>query len=191
MPPSDYIRVRLNASAGDPSYSEIVDTKPYFPFLKVDANDEASIKNAAVEIVRSMNNASVLFLQNYTGGRVTRIIGGITNRLYKVDLPPSDSVLVRIFGAPGLIDRDVENSNYAALAKRGIAPPYHGRFANGRVEGWLDMRPLEVVELGDFNMQIAMQLGSLHVNFEPETKEEPTMWHQLYSWMDRALVAKF
>jgi thiamine kinase-like enzyme len=191
MSPSDYIRVRLKAPVEDPSYSEIVDTKPYFPFLNVDANDEESIKNAAVEIIRSMHNASDPSLPNYIGGRVTRIIGGITNRLYKIDLPRSDSVLVRIFGAPGLIDRDVENSNYAALAKRGIAPPYHGRFANGRVEGWLDMRPLEVLELGDFSKQIALQLASLHVNFEPETKEEPTMWHQLHSWMDQALVARF
>lgn len=191
MSPSDYIRVRLKAPAEDPSYSEIVDTKPYFPFLKADANDEESIKNAAFKIVRSMHNASDPSLPNYTDGRVTRIIGGITNRLYKVDLPRSESVLVRIFGAPGLIDRDVENSNYAALAKRGIAPPYHGRFANGRVEGWLDMRPLEVLELGDFSKQIALQLASLHVNFVPETNEEPTMWHQLHSWMDQALVAKF
>ena len=122
---------------------------------------------------------------------VSRIVGGITNQLFKVDLPSSDPVLIRIFGAPGLIDRDVENSNYAALAKRGIAPPYHGRFANGRVEGWLDMRALEVSELARFAPEIATQLGKLHLNFVPEIIGDPTLWSQLRSWMDQALIAKF
>ena len=193
----DYVRERSEASVRDPSYSVIVDQKPYFPFLEVDATDVGSIMRAAIVIVQKRDDHSDLTVQKWTNsdtdvsGSVTRVVGGITNRLYKVDLPSSESVLVRIFGAPGLIDRDVENSNYAALAQRGIAPPYHGRFANGRVEGWLDMRSLEVRELCHFNREIAVQLGNLHVNFVPEIDEEPTMWTQLHSWMHQALVAEF
>jgi thiamine kinase-like enzyme len=188
MSPSDYIGLRSDGPSNDPSYSEIVEDKPYFPFLRVDANDEESIKNAAIMIVQSMKDVSVadLSIKTVLGGNtnglfcVSQVMGGITNR-----------ILVRIFGAPGLIDRDIENSNYAALAKRGIAPRYYGRFANGRVEGWLDMKHLEVAELGNFNKQIAEQLGKLHVNFVLEPKEEPNMWSQLRSWMDQALVANF
>ena len=193
----DYIRVRSEASIKVPSYSVFVDQRPYFPFLEVDANDLRSIMSAAVAIVQMRDGASDVTVQKATDSDtdlshcVSRVVGGITNRLYKVDLPSSESVLVRIFGAPGLIDRDVENSNYAALAKRDIAPPYHGRFANGRVEGWLDMRSLEVRELCHYNREIAVQLGNLHINFVPETREMPNMWNQLHSWMEQALVAKF
>ena len=57
-------------------------------------------------------------------------------------------MLVRIFGAEGMIDRDVETSTFASLAAAGHTPPYYGRFANGRLEGWMGgMRPLEVREL--------------------------------------------
>jgi ethanolamine kinase len=197
MTSDDYIRVRSEAAVKDQSYSVIIDQKPYFPFLEVDANDLRSIMSAAIAIVQARDGASDSTVSKVEGSDsdlkhcVSRVVGGITNRLYKVDLPSSESVLVRIFGAPGLIDRDVENSNYAALAKRNIAPPYHGRFANGRVEGWLDMRSLEVRELCHFNREIAVQLGNLHVNFVLETSEAPTMWNQLHSWLEQALVAKF
>jgi hypothetical protein len=45
-----------------------------------------------------------------------------------------DSILLRVFGGHGMIDRDVENSTYAALDHAGLAPKYYGRFANGRIE---------------------------------------------------------
>jgi thiamine kinase-like enzyme len=161
----------------------------------VDPDNETSIKNAAVELVHYMNDTSDLSIEKVSGGNtnviycVKKISGGITNQLYKVDLLPP--VLVRIFGAAGLIDRDIENTNYSALAAKGLAPPYYGRFANGRIEGWLEMRPLEVTELGLFNKQIAQQLGKMHAKFIPEKKESPNMWSQLRSWMDQALEAEF
>mmetsp|Transcript_25518 Transcript_25518/g.42445 ORF Transcript_25518/g.42445 Transcript_25518/m.42445 type:complete len:372 (-) Transcript_25518:2530-3645(-) len=198
MAPSDYIRIRTGASSKHPSYSETVQGKPYFPFLEADPSNELTIKDIAIEFTQHFDNAADIAINKVAGGntnvlyRVSAVSGGITNKLYKVDFDDeSAAVLVRIFGAPGLIDRDIENSVYAALAKGGIAPPYHGRFANGRVEGWLEMRPLEVPELGKFNKQIAEQLGRLHVDFIPETQEEPTMWTQLRSWMDQALEATF
>jgi thiamine kinase-like enzyme len=80
----------------------------------------------------------------------------------------SSSVLVRVFGAEGMIDRDVENGHYAALARAGIAPPYYGRFGNGRIEGWMDnMRPLETHELPMVATEVATQLANLHFRFHP------------------------
>lgn len=199
MMSSEYIRARSKAPSEDTLYRITVDEKPYFPNFVVDPQNEDSIKTAASLCVHSMNGGSELSIKKVTGGntnllyRVTKITGGITNQLYKVNVDECLAVLVRIFGAPGLIDRDVENSVYAALSEIGIAPPYHGRFANGRVEGWLEMRPLNVPELSVFNKQIAEKLARLHVDFVPATSmnEEPTMWTQLRSWMDQALVAKF
>eukprot|EP00985_Skeletonema_marinoi_P033946 scaffold42676_cov110-Skeletonema_marinoi.AAC.1 len=74
----------------------------------------------------------------------TKVTGGITNALFRVSGFQSitsltaadfDSVLVRIFGAEGMIDRDIETSTYAALCNADIAYKYMGRFSNGRIEG--------------------------------------------------------
>ena len=42
--------------------------------------------------------------------------GGVTNTLYRVG-DGRTSVLVRVFGAEGLIDRDLETETFAALAE--------------------------------------------------------------------------
>jgi hypothetical protein len=90
---------------------------------------------------------------------VSIISGGITNNLFVVagfrkfsrnyfnndyfDPTVEDSVLVRIFGGEGMIDRDEETATYAALCDIKIAYRFLGRFGNGRLEGWLEgFRPL-------------------------------------------------
>ena len=93
-----------------------------------------------------------------------------------------------------MIDRDFENAAYAALSFAGIAPPYYGRFANGRVEGWMPgMRPLQVPELAQPNIsrQIATAVAELHTHFDvpPELKvvsEEPNLFAQLDDWLEQA-----
>mmetsp|Transcript_2180 Transcript_2180/g.3144 ORF Transcript_2180/g.3144 Transcript_2180/m.3144 type:complete len:375 (+) Transcript_2180:154-1278(+) len=196
MSPSQYRHARSEASKC-PSYSCTADKKPYFPFLAVDPSDDSSIKSAVVKILLHVNNRSEDSIQSNEIGEnsgtvcsIEKVSGGITNDLYKVVIK-SKKVLIRIFGAVGLIDRDEENSCYAALAEKGIAPPYYGRFANGRIEGWLEMRPLETEELGLFTTQISKQLARLHTDFLAKKDEEPTMWTQLRSWMDQALLANF
>ena len=70
------------------------------------------------------------------GGRVTVITGGLTNALFKVDCPPneygvssfpSDPILVQVFGAEGMVDRDHETLTFACLCNgRGtglVQPP--------------------------------------------------------------------
>ena len=66
--------------------------------------------------------------------------GGLTNLLYRVDFPADarlDPLLVRRFGAEAFLNRSVEDQLFAALSAAKIAPPYHGRFVNGRIEGFL------------------------------------------------------
>lgn len=109
---------------------------------------------------------------------------------------PFDSILVRIFGAEGLINRDIETSTYAALCRADIAHDYLGRFQNGRVEGWLDgYVPLQCRDLSEeaTSMQIAKEMARLHCLFEVPDGElrdhhgsEVGLWDQLRSWMQHA-----
>ena len=46
---------------------------------------------------------------------ITVVSGGITNQLKKVVLAEGPSVLVRVFGAEGMIDREVENPTFQAV----------------------------------------------------------------------------
>ena len=100
-------------------------------------------------------------------------------------------------GAEGMIDRDVENSTLASLVDQGIADKYLGRFANGRLEGWLDgFRPLSKEEFADAATSdaIAVQMANLHASFVvPDYLQsfhdpsKPAMWTQLHAWMKQAL----
>jgi ethanolamine kinase len=166
----------------------------------------------------------------------TKVTGGITNALFRVsgfqtvknllvdtttttaaattgattdncDYLDFDSVLVRIFGAEGMIDRDIETSTYAALCNANIAYKYMGRFANGRIEGWLDgYHPLQLSDLNneDVSLEIAKEMARLHCLFEVpegELREHHCgkssnsneldvitvgLWDQLNSWMEQA-----
>ena len=175
---------------------------------------------------------------------VEPVVGGTTNTLFKVsglhaallwdketktqsndhdNTTTSSSaivpnvVLIRLFGAAGLIDRDVETSTYMALAQAGLAPPYYGAFGNGRVEGWMEgMRPLQTHELGhpDMARGIAAAMAQLHYGMDvpphlvelssssssdpPGTADEPTqpsavlqpvLWTQLSEWYEQAVTA--
>ena len=154
------------------------------------------------------------FIEAYTrfSSRLTytKITGGITNALYRVSgfmtLKPAlphlmanlvdfDSVLVRVFGAEGMINRDVETSTYSALCNAGIAYRHLGRFGNGRVEGWLDgYVPLSSTDLSEglYSLEIAKELAKLHCSFtilEGELREHYRsvgLWDQLSSWMTQA-----
>jgi len=193
----EYIQARENSTSKCETFYEKIDQKPYFPFLIANSKDEDSIKKVAAELVHCNKvECSDLSIERVSGGntnalfKVEKVAGGITNQLYKVNML-SEKVLVRIFGAAGMIDRDQENATYAALAAKGYAPPYYGRFSNGRIEGWLDMRTMETHEMGNYATQIAEKLAKIHANFVLDTEEVPSLWNQLNSWMKQALAVVF
>ena len=119
-------------------------------------------------------------------------------------LYPFDSILLRIFGAEGMINRDIETSTYAALCRADIAHEYLGRFANGRMEGWLEgYLPLTCNDLGCplTSLEIAKSMARLHCLFvvpEGELRDHyhgkngsedeinVGLWDQLKSWMGQA-----
>merc|ERR1712217_762162 len=81
---------------------------------------------------------------------ISVVVGGITNSLFKAAFPGKDqpSVLIRVFGGEGMIDRDLENATFKALSDSGVGTQYFGRFGNGRVEGWIEgAKDLELSEM--------------------------------------------
>jgi thiamine kinase-like enzyme len=107
---------------------------------------------------------------------------------------------MRLFGAEGMIDRDHETAVFAQLAQTQIAPHYYGRFANGRIEGWMDnMRAMtDHKELIRYGPDIAAAMARLH-NFqlsrdhgEPSSGDIiPNLWQQLWDWWEQAKSATF
>lgn len=219
--PRGYVRAREEAlAAGDSTYFvRVVEDRPYFPRLNVDpANQEESALNVAKVVVDHLSSESSkndegnanAGAQEYEG-QISVISGGLTNALFKVDLisPSLDddsvSVLVRIFGAEGLIDRDEENATFARLcsSKSGgtDALVTHdrldllGRFGNGRVETFMpNMRPAHYVRdfgRGAVHAEVARQLARIHcfdapeylTNGNAETKR-PALWGVITTWID-------
>ncbi|KAG7341417.1 choline/ethanolamine kinase [Nitzschia inconspicua] len=184
-------------------YHVTVEDKPYYPFLEAHDNNVESIKEVTACVLGLSQCAKESLF-------VSPVLGGNTNTLFcvssiqsfngnSIDIP--ESVLVRIFGAPGLIDRDVETSTYAALAQQGLALAYFGRFANGRIEEWSDWKPITESDMAkpDISCYIAMQLARLHCcfNIPPHLLEyhnpqaTPTMWTQLEEWLASVQTATF
>jgi thiamine kinase-like enzyme len=133
---------------------------------------------------------------------VATISGGITNALYKVTVPSQPDrppMLVRVYGEKTelLIDRAKDNAVVAALADKGIGVPFHGTFANGRIEGYLAARPLEPAEMGwrapvDLVHRIAVETARLHgLTGMPGSPAEPVLWPLLDKWYAAAAGAGF
>ncbi|TDH66250.1 hypothetical protein CCR75_001832 [Bremia lactucae] len=110
--------------------------------------------------------------------------GGITNRLYRL-IWDNKSVLVRVYGdnTEMFIDRNIENKVFALLSERKFAPIYYGCFTNGRIEGWLDARPLKPEDMGqtepiNYLRMIARELGTMHIMEIPGDRA-PVLWTKM------------
>ena len=176
-----------SARASESETSYVIKNRPYFPKLHGYPDNNESIFNAASSIVFYPESPPDDLHANLS---LSKVSGGITNSLFRVSGFPSphpNSVLVRIFGAEGMIDRDLETTAYASLCDAGIAYKYHGRFANGRVEGWLEgYRALNNLEMGDMVSPIASALAKLHATYHGDGDEEVTLWNQLFGWFEQA-----
>ncbi|CAM9493272.1 unnamed protein product [Scytosiphon promiscuus] len=165
---------------------------PIYPFLVREGSErQADIKHVTKSIMQGA-------WADYPGEDivVTTIGGGITNLLFKLQGPTEEgAVLVRIYGEDTdvLIDRERDNALFDELARMEYAPPFHGRFTNGRIEGFLPARALEPREMSerspvDFVSLIAKEMGRLHGL--PVTKAGPAgeaeIWRVLPKWLQLA-----
>jgi len=211
----------------DEFHCVMVDDRPYLPFLNVQVgsieareescrravlaifgwNDEFEdghrnvllhvrpVSGGNTNVLLCVSNLSQIRRPTTTGRTRTRTTRSPTSN---TNTTVPDKVLVRIFGAHGLIDRDAETSTYAALAQQGLALPYYGRFGNGRIEGWSEWKCLAEEEVGNYAIPIARAMATLHetAQLPPApalTPDEatPTMWMQLQDWIGTAVTAKF
>ena len=162
-----------------------VEDRPYFPLFNVDSSNESSLVEGARLIIAAYYPS--IDIEDDKKVKVTRISGGLTNALFKIDFPEK-SILIRIFGAEGMIDRDLETATFARLC----GPPHKGsannlesendgsgkvvhrdldmigRFANGRVESWIPNMKQSCLEDFDSNLMcgVARVLARLHYGFE-------------------------
>ncbi|CAM9334996.1 unnamed protein product [Ectocarpus sp. 4 AP-2014] len=165
---------------------------PIYPFhVREGSERQEDVKNVAKSVMKDawLNYPTEDIV-------VTTIGGGITNLLFKLQGPPAEAaILVRIFGKDTdvLIDRERDNALFDELASINYAPPFHGRFSNGRIEGFLPARALEPQELSnrspvDFVSLIAREMGRLHglqvVNAGPPGEAE--IWQVLPKWLQLA-----
>jgi ethanolamine kinase len=202
MPPRDFVKARETKTV------TLVDDRPYYPGLFVTKRDEedkssslvhshSSLISAALSIIFHESSAPNNLAENL---KVKTVTGGITNALYVISgfspIQSYDAILIRVFGAEGMIDRDVETSSFASLAEQNIAPQYFGRFGNGRLEGWL--KNFSALVLMDLQTKsnaeaIAKQMAHLHYGYkipdylkEWHNESEPGLWIQLYDWLTQA-----
>ena len=127
---------------------------------------------------------------------LSRVRGGITNTLYRAkNASDGSSVLVRIFGAEGMIDRKKEQATFKFLGEKGIAPKFCGSFRNGRLEQWLEgFRALELDDLSHpkTSALIARALARLHSLTLPDSLRKSFyskgsgLWDQIGSWFAQA-----
>jgi thiamine kinase-like enzyme len=205
--PSGFAKARSSCSSKKEANDIfIVENRPYIPTLLFDANDyEASVIHVAKVILSHHAAAGEIIdtstmMTSTTTDKVTVISGGLTNALYRVDFISDNneegksnnmttttttcctSVLVRIFGAEGMIDRDLETTNFSRLcdAQEVVLHSnlnYLGRFGNGRVETWLhDMRQGTLNDLHNNNnnmkderglvLEVMRQMARLHYAFD-------------------------
>eukprot|EP01138_Halocafeteria_seosinensis_P011232 gb/GECG01011474.1/.p1 GENE.gb/GECG01011474.1/~~gb/GECG01011474.1/.p1 ORF type:complete len:393 (+),score=53.55 gb/GECG01011474.1/:1-1179(+) len=132
---------------------------------------------------------------------IEEIRGGITNLLYRVyhkdhSKEEDYAAMVRIFGEKSevLIDRDKDNQVFKHFSDLKFGPHLYGIFGNGRVEGWVESRPLDPPEMGktspvDFQKLIAQQVARMHDLHMPGDGE-PSLWKTLYKWYDMAADIK-
>ncbi|GAB5364963.1 hypothetical protein AAMO2058_001015500 [Amorphochlora amoebiformis] len=155
-------------------------------FFKAD-EDAEQVKRIVKFLVSHAKNARKESLD------VRKIDGGRTNRLYRVGFPEGSPVLVRVFGAEGMIDRMKENQTYIWLASEGIAPKYYGRYENGRIEQFFDgYVALTLDDMRDPKIfcAVAEELGRIHkLKLPPAIQTlhpEVGLWDQLNTWLQHA-----
>ena len=150
--------------------------------------------------------------------RVAPVLGGLTNKLFTVAFR-ARTVLVRVYGDDGMIDRAAETQRFIALAEAGLGPTCYGTFGNGRLEHFFEgFRTLCPKDLADpkRSQKIAEQLALSHRAIplhqcadalgaggglggggggsaaQAATGDpEPSLWPQLSQWMKGAKTAAF
>ncbi|KAI4454739.1 choline/ethanoalamine kinase [Holotrichia oblita] len=105
------------------------------------------------------------------------------------DSEPPNSVLIRIYGQTHG-DRNMEHLLtesviFTLLSERGLGPKLYGLFPGGRIEQYIDARPLLTHELSDpaLSEMIARKMAAIHSMEVPLHKEPGWLWDTIDRWL--------
>jgi thiamine kinase-like enzyme len=149
----------------------------------------ASIK----KVVRSIVGPEETYWASFKDEELelVQLTGGISNVLYILShVSDNRKVIVRVYGTgtSAFIDRGTENIVFAHLSKLGIGPTFHGRFQNGRVEGYLPGTALESHEMrnADVYPHVAEAVAELHQLELAEIRSVRWMWAKIDTFVKLA-----
>lgn len=136
---------------------------------------------------------------------VSALTGGITNLLYLLELTPEaaksvepSKIIVRLFGkgTEELIDRSTENIVFATLSRLRVGPTFFGLFTNGRIEGYINGKPLEPPQMADTRIlpRVAVAVAKLHAQ-EISGIDDGTitfsLWPKIHKFFELAATVSF
>ncbi|XP_066251808.1 choline/ethanolamine kinase isoform X2 [Euwallacea similis] len=165
--------------------------------------DTLEMKELAVRICRDYLHGPWKKVTTQNIG-LKHISGGLSNHLYHVSLPaqlqdsyednkkPSEEpkdVLIRIYGqthGEGALEALItESVIFTLLSERRLGPKLHGIFPGGRLEQYINARPLLTSELAEerLSVQIAEKMAALHSMEVPLHKEPTWLWNTINRWI--------
>nr|XP_022911009.1 choline/ethanolamine kinase isoform X2 [Onthophagus taurus] len=166
--------------------------------------DSLEMKELAARICRDYLNGPWKQVSAQNIG-FNHISGGLSNLLYHISLPETPqqrqhpkkksqdptSVLIRVYG-PTHGDRGIEHMItesviFTLLSERGLGPKLYGLFPGGRIEQYINARPLQTRELSDPKLThlIAKKMASIHSMEVPLQKEPGWLWETIDKWLKR------
>ncbi|CAH0549589.1 unnamed protein product [Brassicogethes aeneus] len=142
--------------------------------------DSVDMKELAARICRDYLHGAWKSVTAQTIG-FKHISGGLSNLLYHISLPEHvieqgkcksepKEVLIRVYGQThGEKEKALEalitdSVIFTLLSERGLGPKLHGIFPGGRIEQYINARPLKTKELADekLSTQIAQKMATIH-----------------------------
>ncbi|KAF7836250.1 putative choline kinase 2 isoform X1 [Senna tora] len=125
--------------------------------------------------------------------QVIPLKGAMTNEVFQIKWPTtqetSRKVIVRIYGegVEVFFDRDDEIRTFEFMSQHGQGPRLLGRFANGRIEEFINARTLSASDLQDPNISalIAVKLKEFH-DLDMPCPKQVHLWDRLRNWLSEA-----
>ncbi|KAK9874415.1 hypothetical protein WA026_002762 [Henosepilachna vigintioctopunctata] len=161
------------------------------------SDDTTAMRELATRICKDYLNGSWKTVTPDTIG-FKHISGGLSNLLYHISLPENvqdeiqdepKEVLLRVYGqthGEGALEAIItESVIFTLLSERGLGPKLHGIFPGGRIEQYINARPLKNKELADekLSKQIAQKMARIHTMEVPLDKEPSWLWNTMERWL--------
>ncbi|XP_019877503.2 choline/ethanolamine kinase [Aethina tumida] len=161
--------------------------------------DCVEMRELAARICRDYLNGAWKMVTSQNIG-FKHISGGLSNLLFHISLPADmihdeknkkepNEVLIRVYGQThgerALEALITDSVIFTLLSERGLGPKLHGIFPGGRIEQYINARPLLTRELADqkLSMSIAQNMATIHSMEVPLHKEPRWLWDTINRWL--------